>query len=77
MFHPQVKGESPTLMGPLEGADLNHWTQQNRCLSPHLMMETDPVSETLCSVVWFRMPVDGHSPKTQKSQVSYIIVRTF
>jgi hypothetical protein len=32
--------------------------------SPHLRMETDPVSKTLCSLV-FRIPGDGQSPKTQ------------
>jgi hypothetical protein len=25
-FHPQVRGETPTLLGPLERANLNHWT---------------------------------------------------
>jgi hypothetical protein len=25
-FHPHVKGEIPTLLGPLERANLNHWT---------------------------------------------------
>jgi hypothetical protein len=42
-FRPQVRGwETPTLLGPLERANLNH--------SPHLRKETDPVSETLCSL---------------------------
>jgi hypothetical protein len=39
-------------------------TQQSRCLSYHLRMEADPVSETLCSLV-FRIPDNGPSPKTQ------------
>jgi hypothetical protein len=30
----------------------------------HLRTETDPVSETLCSLV-FRIPDDGQNPKTQ------------
>jgi hypothetical protein len=43
-FCPQVKGwEADTLLGPLERANLNHWTQQSRCLPPpHLRTETDP-----------------------------------
>jgi hypothetical protein len=24
-FRPQVRGETPTLLGPLEKANLNHW----------------------------------------------------
>jgi hypothetical protein len=32
---------------------------------PHLRMETDPVSETLCSLVFFRIQVDGKSPEMQ------------
>jgi hypothetical protein len=32
--------------------------------SSHRMKETDLVSETLCFLV-FRIPDDGHSPKTQ------------
>jgi hypothetical protein len=39
-------------------------TQQSRSLPPHLKMETDPVSETLCSLV-FRILDDERSPKTQ------------
>jgi hypothetical protein len=33
-------------------------------LPPHLRTETDPDSETLCFLV-FRLPEDGHIPKTQ------------
>jgi hypothetical protein len=32
--------------------------------SPHVKMETDPVSETLCFLV-FRIPDDGPSPEAQ------------
>jgi hypothetical protein len=32
-FRPQVRG-APTLLGPLERANLNHWTQESRCLPP-------------------------------------------
>jgi hypothetical protein len=35
-------------------------TQLNRFLPPHLMTETDPVSEILCSVV-LRIPDGGQS----------------
>jgi hypothetical protein len=40
---------------PLQRADLNHWLHWT---------ETDPVSETLCSLV-FRIPDDELSPETQ------------
>jgi hypothetical protein len=33
-----------------------------------LRMEIDPVSETLCSFVFFRIPDDGQSPRIQESQ---------
>jgi hypothetical protein len=39
------------------------WDPTERCLPLHLRMETDPVSETLYSLV-FRIPDDGQSPKT-------------
>jgi hypothetical protein len=45
-FHPQVRGEAPTLLCPLERANLNHWTQKSRCLSLHLRTEKDPVSKS-------------------------------
>jgi hypothetical protein len=38
-------------------------TQQSRCLPTHLRTETNPVSETLYSLV-FRIPDDGQSPKS-------------
>jgi hypothetical protein len=42
--------KTPTQLGPLERANLNHWAQLSRCLLPHLHLrtETDPVSETSC-----------------------------
>jgi hypothetical protein len=43
--------------------------------SLHLRMETDPVSETLCFLV-FRVPDDGQSPHTQWFWVLYTIIRT-
>jgi hypothetical protein len=76
-FRPQVRGwETPILLGPLERANLSHWmilieissfylTQQSRGLPPpRLKMETDPVSETLCFLVSYRIPDDGQSPKS-------------
>jgi hypothetical protein len=45
--------ETLSLLGPLEGTNLNHWTmvQQIKYLHPrHLRTETDPASETLCSL---------------------------
>jgi hypothetical protein len=29
------------------------------------LMETHPISKTLCAFVFFRIPNNGHSPKTQ------------
>jgi hypothetical protein len=29
-FHPQVRGMQPTPLGPLERANLNHWTTDVR-----------------------------------------------
>jgi hypothetical protein len=41
---PLVKGwEAPTLLGPLERANLNHWTN-------HLRIETGPVSGMFCRI---------------------------
>jgi hypothetical protein len=104
--------ETSTQLGPLERANLNHWTTYFHLLflvsglcmiyhnfyrtsligiavviltqvvhwlrlalsngpnrvgvsPPHLRTETYPVSETLCSLVLFRIPDDGQSPKTQ------------
>jgi hypothetical protein len=48
-------GKTPTLLGPLERARLNRWG---------LRMETDPVSETLCFLL-FRIPDAGISPEAQ------------
>jgi hypothetical protein len=51
--------ETPTLLGPLERANLNHWS------SPLILRtETDLVSETLCFLV-FKIPDDGLSPEAQ------------
>jgi hypothetical protein len=42
------------------------WTQQNRYIPflSHLTTETDPVSETLCFLV-FRIPDEEQIPETQ------------
>jgi hypothetical protein len=52
----------PTLLGPLEGANLNQQTSPpNRVSSsPDLKMETDPTSETLCFLVTYN---SGRRPK--------------
>jgi hypothetical protein len=42
----------PTLLGPSEGANHNHWTR-DPTPSPYLRTETDPVSETLCVCLFF------------------------
>jgi hypothetical protein len=61
-FRPQVKvgQKTPTQLGPLERANLNHWwlrAQMSRCLLPHLHLrtDTDPVSETSCSLEYRTM----------------------
>jgi hypothetical protein len=56
-------GKTPTHLGPLERANLNHWT--SRYLPPtHLRRETDTVYETSC-FLFYRIPDDEKSPKTQ------------
>jgi hypothetical protein len=50
-----MSGETPTLLGPLELTPITE---------PDFRTETDPVSETLCYLV-FRIPDDAQSPKTQ------------
>jgi hypothetical protein len=47
------EGGRHTLLGPLETADPNHWTT---------------VSETMWSLMFFRIPEDGQRPKTQQSR---------
>jgi hypothetical protein len=54
-----MRGETPTQLGLLERANLNHWrlalsNGPNRVhVSPsYLRTETDPVFETLCSLVF-------------------------
>jgi hypothetical protein len=53
-FRPQG-WETPTLLGPLERNNLDH--------SPHLRKETDPVSETLCSLEFVGVPDDERVKK--------------
>jgi hypothetical protein len=51
-FCPQVRGKTPTQLGPLERANLNHWTflrgptEYVSSSSPE--DGTDPISETSC-----------------------------
>jgi hypothetical protein len=57
MFPSSCDGKkTPTLLGPLERANLNHWA------SHHLRMEIDPVSKMFCFLV-FRIADDGQSPE--------------
>jgi hypothetical protein len=57
----KVGEKTPTQLGPLERANFNHWLflrgQLSRCLLPHLHLrtETDPVSETACSLEYQTM----------------------
>jgi hypothetical protein len=50
--------QTPTLLGLLERANLNHWTIPFTNHSPHLRTEIDPVSEKVSFQV-FRIPDDG------------------
>jgi hypothetical protein len=70
-------GKTPTLLGPLERANLNHWTTgPNRVgVFPHPRMETDPVSETLCFfIVIFRKNLDDGQSSTVFSGLPLVIV---
>jgi hypothetical protein len=51
------------VLGPLERANLDHYTQQSRCLPPQLRTEIYPVSEPSYFLV-SRIPDDGKGPKT-------------
>jgi hypothetical protein len=62
-FRPQVRGETPTLLGPLERANLKR-----------LRRETYPVSETLFFFLVSRIPDDGQSPKTQQFPCSLFLL---
>jgi hypothetical protein len=67
MYHPHsLLSFIITLLGPLERADLQHWTLCS-CLPPQLRKERDPVSETLCYLL-SSIPDDGQSPKTSNSE---------
>jgi hypothetical protein len=59
LFPSLGEGEkTPTQFGPLERANLNHWTSGlSRCLLSHLHLRTenDSVSETLCSLEYQTM----------------------
>jgi hypothetical protein len=46
--------EKPTLLGPLETANLDHCIQQSRCLRPLTWRRKHPVSETLRFLVVFK-----------------------
>jgi hypothetical protein len=56
-------GKTPTLLGPLERA-ISKGRNRVGVFPPRLRTETDPVSETLCFLV-FRISDDERSPKTQ------------
>jgi hypothetical protein len=63
-----------SLLSPLEGPNLSHWTGLDwsglakgpKRVSPlfHVRTETDPVSETLCFLI-FSIVDDGQSSQTQ------------
>jgi hypothetical protein len=55
---------SGNISGPVIEVTSFEGTQQSRFLPLHVKTEADPVSETLCFVV-FRIPDDGQIQKTQ------------
>jgi hypothetical protein len=55
-------GKTPTLLGPIERANLNHWIQFPK--------------RYVFSLLFMKNPDDGQSPKTQYLCVLYTIVRT-
>jgi hypothetical protein len=60
-----MRGGEDTLLGPLErGLAPSMGSSRVRVFLPHLRVETDPVSETLCFIV-SRIQDDGQSPKVQ------------
>jgi hypothetical protein len=76
--------ELPTLVGPLERANLNHlWQYNYSCVAlpigPNWVGVSHPLSEgkNMFSFepIMFRIQDEGYSPKIQQSQVLYIIVR--
>jgi hypothetical protein len=76
--------ETPTLVGPLERANLdwaNDWSwlflrDMSTCLLPITWGWKHIQFPKLCFLV-FRIPDDGQSPETQQLWVLYTIVRTF
>jgi hypothetical protein len=56
--------ETPTLLGPLDRANLNQWATEQVSSAYHLRSKTDLFSDMLCFLV-FRIPVDGQSPESQ------------
>jgi hypothetical protein len=74
-FRPQVRGETPTVLGPLERANLNHWTATQISFSkgPKKAGISPPSTEdenrfSFRNVVFFgffRIPDQGQRPKTQ------------
>jgi hypothetical protein len=55
--------ETPALLGSLESANLNHWTQQWVAAFHHSRTKTGPFSKPLCVVV-FRILDDEQSLET-------------
>jgi hypothetical protein len=49
-------------------------TQQSRCLSPHLRMETDPVSETLCFLFFLEYWTMDKVQKSSNSECYTVII---
>jgi hypothetical protein len=59
-FRPQVRGDTPALLGTLERANLNHWTTHVRLTTAIYMPETNlecsgftPQMELEVGTIWF------------------------
>jgi hypothetical protein len=70
MFRLSGKGrETPILLGPLDRANLNHWTQwtqHSRCLLPHFRGRKHIKFPKSCVFYFFRIPGNEENPETQK-----------
>jgi hypothetical protein len=63
-FRPQVWGKTPTHLGPLDRANLNHCIQLSRYLPPTPEEGNRSIFETSCFLV-LKIPGDGKCPKRQ------------
>jgi hypothetical protein len=62
-FHPQVRGETPTLLGPLERANLNHWTRVLYFFLEYRMMDKAQNPVILSVIHHSQNPLESTSNK--------------